>query len=154
MDGSPLEDLRIEEYKKHVLATIKPPNKETKRQLFLLGYNFVKLRMLLLNEIDDIYGESRTDLYNSIVEGIAWLGLPKGLKDIDIKTYRAQDFAKIETAICNNPRWSSKEGRGKQAVRFFHEHPLITGCISSFIAGLILLFSFWSKIVAFLEGLF
>lgn len=37
---------------------------------------------------------------------------------------------------------------------FHKRHPWITAIVASLIAGLILMFSFWDKIVAFLEGVF
>lgn len=37
---------------------------------------------------------------------------------------------------------------------FFTKHPLISGVIISMIAGFIMLFSFWEKIVKWIENLF
>ena len=38
--------------------------------------------------------------------------------------------------------------------RFNEKHPYITGFLISVLAGLVMLFSFWNKIVAWMEGLF
>lgn len=38
--------------------------------------------------------------------------------------------------------------------RFNEKHPYITGFLISVSAGLVMLFSFWNKIVAWMEGLF
>ena len=37
---------------------------------------------------------------------------------------------------------------------FWEKHPILTGVIGAVIAGAILMFSFWEKIVAFIEGVF
>ncbi|GAA0448410.1 hypothetical protein GCM10008983_28060 [Lentibacillus halophilus] len=37
---------------------------------------------------------------------------------------------------------------------FASKHPIITGFITSFIVGFILLFSFWNKLVNWIEELF
>jgi hypothetical protein len=37
---------------------------------------------------------------------------------------------------------------------FWEKHPLLLGVIGAVIAGVILTFSFWGKIVAFIEGVF
>ena len=37
---------------------------------------------------------------------------------------------------------------------FYERHPIIFGILISLIAGFVLLFSFWNKIIYFLEGLF
>lgn len=39
-------------------------------------------------------------------------------------------------------------------TNWFSKHPILTGVISSIIGGIILLFSFWSKIVNQIEGIF
>jgi len=41
-----------------------------------------------------------------------------------------------------------------QKQTFYEKHPIICGFFISLIAGIILLFSFWDKIVNFLEGVF
>ena len=37
---------------------------------------------------------------------------------------------------------------------FFEKHPIICGFLISLAAGIVLLFSFWEKLISFLEGLF
>lgn len=37
---------------------------------------------------------------------------------------------------------------------FYQKHPIISGLIISFIAGIILLFSFWKNIALWIEGVF
>ena len=37
---------------------------------------------------------------------------------------------------------------------FYEKHPIICGILISVASGIILLFSFWSKIISFVEGLF
>lgn len=37
---------------------------------------------------------------------------------------------------------------------FFDKHPVICGFLISLVAGIVLLFSFWEKLIRFLEGLF
>jgi hypothetical protein len=37
---------------------------------------------------------------------------------------------------------------------FFDKHPVICGFLISLVAGIVLLFSFWEKLISFLEGLF
>ena len=37
---------------------------------------------------------------------------------------------------------------------FYERHPIICGILISLIAGFVLLFSFWDKIIDFLEDLF
>ena len=37
---------------------------------------------------------------------------------------------------------------------FYEKHPVICGFLISLIAGIVLLFSFWSKIICFREGAF
>ncbi len=37
---------------------------------------------------------------------------------------------------------------------FWEKHPILTGVIGAVIAGAILMFSFWDKIVTFIEGVF
>ncbi len=37
---------------------------------------------------------------------------------------------------------------------FFEKHPVICGILISLLAGIVLLFSFWTKIVEFIEGVF
>lgn len=163
LDGSHLNDLKIEDYKKHIITLIKAPNQETKRQLFFLGYYLVKLRMILINELDSYSFEQRTEVYNRIVDIMNWLGLPEDLNSISVETYKEEDFDRIETAICNDPIWSAK---GKDFLKtsqnitiddtnplpFHQKHPWIYAIIASLIAGFFLMFSFWGKIISFFEG--
>ncbi|WP_016839184.1 hypothetical protein [Ureibacillus thermosphaericus] len=37
---------------------------------------------------------------------------------------------------------------------FFHRHPVFTSLLTSFVIGFILLFSFWGKVIDYIEGLF
>lgn len=37
---------------------------------------------------------------------------------------------------------------------FFEKHPVICGFLISLAAGVVLLFSFWERVISFLEGLF
>ena len=37
---------------------------------------------------------------------------------------------------------------------FFDKHPVICGFLISLVAGIVLLFSVWEKLISFLEGLF
>jgi hypothetical protein len=38
--------------------------------------------------------------------------------------------------------------------KFYDKHPVISGFLISFVAGLLLLFSFWNDIINWVEGLF
>lgn len=35
---------------------------------------------------------------------------------------------------------------------FYEKHPVICGFFVSFVAGIVLLFSFWNKIISWIEG--
>lgn len=37
---------------------------------------------------------------------------------------------------------------------FFEKHPVLCGFLISLAAGVVLLFSFWGRIISFLEGMF
>lgn len=37
---------------------------------------------------------------------------------------------------------------------FYDKHPVICGFLISLVTGIVLLFSFWSKIIEFIEGVF
>lgn len=37
---------------------------------------------------------------------------------------------------------------------FYEKHPVIVGFLISLLAGIVLLFSFWGKIVSLIEGVF
>ena len=47
---------------------------------------------------------------------------------------------------------SIKDG-AETKKRFVEKHPVITAVIVSFVVGFVLLFSFWQKIVDWIEGL-
>lgn len=42
----------------------------------------------------------------------------------------------------------------KKGEHFFDKHPVITGIIVGVLSGLILMFSFWDKIINWIEGVF
>lgn len=54
--------------------------------------------------------------------------------------------SKIANAITNNS--------GEEKKSFFEKHPVICSFLISLIAGVVLLFSFWSEIVKWIEGVF
>lgn len=54
-------------------------------------------------------------------------------------------------ASVNGCDFDSKDTKAKT---FYEKHPVICGFLISLAAGLVLLFSFWSKIIDFIEGLF
>ena len=41
-----------------------------------------------------------------------------------------------------------------QKKTFFEKHPIICGFLISLVAGIVLMFSFWEKIIRFLEEVF
>ena len=53
----------------------------------------------------------------------------------------------IGESINSNKKDEKKAG-------FYEKHPVICGFIISLTAGIVLLFSFWERIISFLEGLF
>lgn len=114
LDDSIITESKIEEYESIVLGQIESPNKKTKRQLFLLGYYTTKLRMLLLNELDDVFNEKREKLYGFITEIITSLNLSEIPKKISLDTYREEDFVKIEEAIKNNATFDAEEPVSQQ----------------------------------------
>lgn len=56
--------------------------------------------------------------------------------------------------ICDSTIASLVQGTSSPKKTFWEKHPLLTGVISAVIAGAILMFSFWEKIVTFIEGVF
>lgn len=58
---------------------------------------------------------------------------------------------KIQKSIIANTINENTESHPK---RWYEKHPIIGGIIVSVIAGIILMFSFWDKIVKFIEGVF
>ena len=64
------------------------------------------------------------------------------------RTYneRLQEY-ESEKRACVTIDQSVKIGNG-------NKHPILTGVIGAVIAGAILMFSFWEKLVAFIEGVF
>lgn len=42
----------------------------------------------------------------------------------------------------------------KKESTFYEKHPIICGFLISLVAGIVLLFSIWEKIIDFLEGVF
>ncbi len=56
----------------------------------------------------------------------------------------------------NNSTIAENINKNKQSSKksWYEKHPMIGGIIISVIAGIILLFSFWEKIVQLIEGAF
>ena len=54
------------------------------------------------------------------------------------------------STIANN----LKGGETNKNKGFYEKHPVICGFLISLVAGIVLLFSFWDQIIAFIEGLF
>ena len=54
------------------------------------------------------------------------------------------------STIANN----LKGGETNKNKGFYEKHPVICGFLISLVAGIVLLFSFWNQIIAFIEGLF
>ena len=56
--------------------------------------------------------------------------------------------------ICDSTIASLVQEDVSSKKTFWEKHPLLLGVIGAVIAGVILTFSFWGKIVAFIEGVF
>lgn len=56
--------------------------------------------------------------------------------------------------ICDSTIASLVQEAVSHKKTFWEKHPLLLGVIGAVIAGVILTFSFWGKIVAFIEGVF
>lgn len=56
--------------------------------------------------------------------------------------------------ICDSTIASLVQEAVSPKKTFWEKHPLLLGVIGAVIAGVILTFSFWGKIVAFIEGVF
>lgn len=56
--------------------------------------------------------------------------------------------------ICDSTIASLVQEAVSPKKKFWEKHPLLLGVIGAVIAGVILTFSFWGKIVAFIEGVF
>ena len=61
------------------------------------------------------------------------------------------DNNKITNSTISERIETDKETKKKRS--FYEEHPIICGFLISLAAGIVLLFSFWGKIISFLEGL-
>ncbi len=48
----------------------------------------------------------------------------------------------------------TSEGCSKEKKKWWDRHPVLAGAIASLIVGFILMFSFWDRIISYLEGLF
>lgn len=60
----------------------------------------------------------------------------------------------VSSNIAEKIENSSTNDSSSKKMGFFNKHPIISGFIISFLAGFILLFSFWEKIVMWVEGAF
>jgi len=56
--------------------------------------------------------------------------------------------------ICDSTIASLIQETASPEKTFWEKHPILTGVIGAVIAGAILMFSFWEKIVTFIEGVF
>ena len=56
--------------------------------------------------------------------------------------------------ICDSTIASLIQKTASPKKTFWEKHPILTGVIGAVIAGAILMFSFWEKIVTFIEGVF
>ena len=56
--------------------------------------------------------------------------------------------------ICDSTIASLVQKNSSPKKTFWEKHPILTGVIGAVIAGAILMFSFWEKIVTFIEGVF
>lgn len=56
--------------------------------------------------------------------------------------------------ICDSTIASLVQETSSSKKTFWEKHPILTGVIGAVIAGAILMFSFWGKIVTFIEGVF
>ena len=65
------------------------------------------------------------------------------------------DHNKISNSIIAG-KIEAEEGSTQPICKrsFFDRHPIICAFLISLVAGIVLLFSFWEKIIVFLEGLF
>ena len=59
------------------------------------------------------------------------------------------DNNKINNSTISERIETNKEAERKQS--FYEKHPIICGFLISLAAGVVLLFSFWEKIISFLE---
>ncbi len=107
LDNSKIAGARIDDYSELALDLIELPAQRIKRQLFLLGYYMVKLKILLANELDDVFTEQREKLHKYVCERIDELELSKSLKKISLEEFRDQDFDHIEEAVKNNSRFDA-----------------------------------------------
>jgi len=62
------------------------------------------------------------------------------------------DDNKIHNSMIAENIEMTKDATKKKS--FFEKHPIICGFLISLAAGIVLLFSFWEKLISFLEGLF
>lgn len=102
LDSSKIADAKIDDYSNLALDLITSPCRSNKRQLFLLGYYMVKLKMLLVNDLDDVFNEQRDELYGYVCKKIDELKLSKSLKKISLEEFRESDFDNIEESIKND----------------------------------------------------
>ena len=56
--------------------------------------------------------------------------------------------------ICDSTIASLIQETSSPKKTFWEKHPILTGVIGAVIAGAILMFSFWEKMVTFIEGVF
>ncbi|MBQ8203415.1 MAG: hypothetical protein IJZ75_03960 [Clostridia bacterium] len=109
LDSTEIADAKIEDYSNLALNLIESPSKSIKRRLFLLGYYMVKLKILLVNELDDVFNERREKLHGYVSKKINELKLSGSLKKISIEEFREENFDDIEEAINNNSRFDASE---------------------------------------------
>ncbi len=145
LDNTRIADAKIEDYANIALDLITSPSITIKRQLFLLGYYMVKLKILLVNDLDDVFNEQRKKLYNYVAEIIDTLGFSKSLKKISLEEFREKDFDNIEESIKNaskfdisdetpNPARKDKEFRTEMIVLII---VALIGALATIIAAII-----------------
>ena len=87
------------------------------------------------------------------------------LQNIDLNNPEFQDAWDVLQHTHRSVFLTGKAGTGKSTFlkyirdtikkkTFFDKHPVICGFLISLVAGIVLLFSFWEKLISFLEGLF
>ena len=62
------------------------------------------------------------------------------------------DNNNIKNSTISEKIETNKEDLDKKT--FYERHPVICGFLISLVAGIVLLFSFWGRLIGFLEGLF
>lgn len=73
------------------------------------------------------------------------------LEKVNAMSIQIGDNNTISNSTISERIETDKESKKKRS--FYEKHPIICGFLISLVAGFVLLFSFWGKIISFLEGL-